>query len=91
MDDESGEPRYVHGVMLDITDYRETEEALRQSQVSYQRIFESIQDVYLEMDMDGRVRAVSPSVAALTGIEPEDLKGSLFRQYVSSRSRLRDC
>jgi len=79
MDDENGEPRYVYGVMLDVTNYRETEEALRQSQIGYRRIFESIQDVYFELDLDGRVRAVSPSVAALTGFEPEELKNRPFQ------------
>ncbi|MGD9874264.1 MAG: PAS domain S-box protein [Kiritimatiellia bacterium] len=73
MENENGEPRYVHGVMLDITGYRETEEALRQSQLGYQRIFESIQDVYVETDSSGRVRAVSPSVSDLTGFDPSEL------------------
>lgn len=74
-EDENGEPRYVHGVMLDITEYRETEEALRRSRLRYQRIFESIQDVYLEMDANGTVRAVSPSVTELTGFDPAGLLG----------------
>ena len=41
---------------------KQTEEALKESEEKYRRIFESIQDVYYEVSIDGIILELSPSI-----------------------------
>lgn len=51
--------------------------ALRASEEKYRRIYESLQDVYVETDLDGTILEISPQVETLSGgqYRREDLLG----------------
>ena len=51
----------------DITELKQSQEALRQSELLYRTILENIQDVYYRADKDGNLVMVSPSAPALLG------------------------
>lgn len=68
-------PPMIVGVIVDITQQRASEDALRESEAHYRRIFETIQDVYFSMAWDGTLQIVSPSVRTVTGYAPEALLG----------------
>ena len=51
------------------------EDALRASEEKYRRIFESYQDVYFKLDIDGTIKEISPSVEKTGGYSPEELQG----------------
>ncbi len=56
--------------------------ALLRSKERYRTIFENIQDVYYESDMDGTLLEISPSVAHETHYTREELLGcSVYRLY----------
>ncbi len=56
--------------------------ALSQSKERYRSIFENIQDIYYESDMDGTLLEISPSVAHETHYTREELLGcSVYRLY----------
>ncbi|MBL0713786.1 MAG: PAS domain S-box protein, partial [Desulfosarcina sp.] len=56
--------------------------ALLKSKERYRSIFENIQDVYYESDMDGTLLEISPSVARETHYTVEELLGcSVYRLY----------
>jgi PAS domain S-box-containing protein len=61
-----------------------SEQSLRESEVKFRGIFDSIQDLYFRVDLDGRLTMLSPSVLSLTGFEPDELLGrpatSLFQE-----------
>ena len=61
--------------LRDVTDRRQAEEALRQSEIKYRRIFESLDDLYYQTDAQGIIRVVSPSSVRLAGWTPEELIG----------------
>ncbi len=62
--------------VLDITDRKRTEDALRESEGKFRDILENIQDAFIRSGRDGRIIMASPSAATLLGFEkPEDLIG----------------
>ncbi len=75
--DRNGNPVLVSGVIRDITETKETKEKLKESEKKYRNLFEHIQDVFYEVDMNGVLLEVSPSVKELSGghVLREDLIG----------------
>jgi len=70
-----GEITAFEGTLRDITNRKQSEEALRTSEQRFRRIFESFQDTYYEADMDGKITILSPSVETHYGYKPEELIG----------------
>jgi len=48
-------------------------EALRKSEEKYRNLFENVQDVFYQTDIDGFIRDISPSVSVFTDFSPEEL------------------
>ena len=54
---------------------RKTEESLRQSEEKYRTIFENVQDVFYQTELNGIIREISPSIKYFSEFEAEDLLG----------------
>jgi len=68
-----GKPAVI-GTLLDITDRRRAEEALRASEEKYRHIFENATEGIFQSTPDGRLLSVNPSLARMFGYaSPEDL------------------
>jgi len=61
---------------VDISVRKRAEEALRESENKYRKIFENIQDVFYVTDMNGTVMDISPSIEGYSGFRREELIGS---------------
>lgn len=72
---ELGGERCAVWELRDITDHKQAVAALRESEIKYRRIFESLEDVYYQTDHEGRIRIVSPSIKQAGGWSPEELIG----------------
>lgn len=59
----------------DITERKQSEDALKLSEEKYRKIFENVQDVFYQIDFKGIITEISPSVFRLAGYKPEDLIG----------------
>ncbi len=57
---------HIISITRDITELRQTEEALRINEEKYRSIFENVQDVYYETHMDGTIIEVSPSIELIS-------------------------
>ena len=53
----------------------ETEKSLQESELKYRKIFENIQDVFYQVDTEGRIIEISPSIVRYSGYTREELIG----------------
>ncbi|MGA2519112.1 MAG: PAS domain S-box protein [Thermodesulfobacteriota bacterium] len=65
----------------DITERKQAEEALRESEEKYRSILENIQDGYIEVDLAGNFTFVNGVVCRRLGYSREELIGMNNRQY----------
>ncbi|MCE1190179.1 MAG: PAS domain S-box protein [Ignavibacteria bacterium] len=66
--------------MIDITDLKTAEEALRKSELKYRRIFENVQDVFYQTDMNGIITDISPSIQRYSDYPADSLIGKPVHQ-----------
>jgi len=70
--DAEGRVLYYEGSLEDITEWKRTEEALRESEERFRALTEqALAGVYLIQD--GRFRYVNPALAKMVGYEPEEI------------------
>ena len=63
-------------LLQNITERKQAEEALRESEAKYRTIIENMQDLFYRTDLDGTITMISPSGVALTGYNsPEEMIG----------------
>ena len=74
----------VRGSALDITELKNSFIKSKENEQKFQKIFESIQDVYFQVNSAGVITLLSPSVKDLTGYEPEELIGKPMTSLFSS-------
>jgi two-component system NtrC family sensor kinase len=67
--------------MSDITERKQSEEALRQSEEKYRTILEEIGDGYFETDLTGSFTFVNDAQARLLGYSREEIIGTSFRAF----------
>ncbi|HEY3132199.1 MAG TPA: PAS domain S-box protein [Acidobacteriota bacterium] len=58
-----------------VIERKRAEEALRESEKKYRKIFENVQDIFYQTDMDGRIIEVSPSIERYSGFTRGELIG----------------
>jgi PAS domain S-box-containing protein len=74
--DESGGPPFYRGVLVDITEHKQAEEALRSSEARFQRLVESSIIGIMICDIHGKVMEANDALLNMLGYSREDL---LFR------------
>jgi PAS domain S-box-containing protein len=73
--DEKGNSIGTMGIIRDITERKQTEEALRESQKRFQALTETTNDFVWEMDTNGVYTYCSPQINELWGYKPEEMIG----------------
>ena len=68
------------GVELDITDRKQAELALRESEAKYRELYGAMQDGLVLADMEGRLAGCNPAFEALLGYSEAELRGKHFRE-----------
>lgn len=86
--DDDGEIYAGMGLVEDITERKEAQEALRKSEKKYRRIIEQMDDVYYRADMDGNLVMASPSGKDMLGYEIDNIVGDKTESlYVNEEDR----
>ena len=63
------------GSLLDVTESKRAEAALRESEKKFRKIFENVQDVFYQTDRTGKILEISPSIVRYSGYTREELIG----------------
>ncbi|HJT81680.1 MAG TPA: PAS domain S-box protein [Chthoniobacterales bacterium] len=67
--DESGQPRHLFGTVQDITEQKQSEEALRKAEQKYREIFENSIEGIFQTTPEGRYLSVNPTLARMYGYD----------------------
>ena len=73
------------GFVEDITERKRTDEALRQSEGKYRKIFENVQDVFYQTDNAGKIIEISPSIERYAGYGRQELIGKPVEEVYHNR------
>jgi PAS domain S-box-containing protein len=88
-----GNERYLGNAasILDITERKQAELALKESEAKYRRIFESVEDGYILAGMGGEILSVNPATARMLKYEnTEELIGKNLARDIYADPRQRD-
>jgi PAS domain S-box-containing protein len=83
------EKRTVNNIVLtydDITERKQAEGALRESEEKYRTILEDIEDGYFEVDIAGNLTFFNGSVCEIFGYSKDELIGMNYRQYTDEEN-----
>lgn len=78
--DEQG-PAILRGIMVDITERKQAEAALRESEARFRSLFEEVPIAYQSLDIEGRYLDVNKGLCALLGYSPDELLGKPFDDF----------
>ncbi|MCJ7631499.1 PAS domain S-box protein, partial [Candidatus Bathyarchaeota archaeon] len=74
----------------DITERKRAEEALRESENKYRKIFENVQDIFYQADNEGKIIDISPSIERYSGYPRGELVGKPVAEvYFNPEDRIR--
>jgi PAS domain S-box-containing protein len=73
---------YLVGAFHDVTERRQAEERIRESEARYRSIFEHANDIIFLLDGDGAFTSLSPSFERITGWKAEEWVGKPFAPIV---------
>ncbi|MCX5839080.1 MAG: PAS domain S-box protein [Deltaproteobacteria bacterium] len=85
--DKSGAITAVLGISHDITERKEAEKALRDSESKYQFLAESMADVVFTLDINLVTTYVSPSMEKMLGFTPEERMAQKVDQQLTPKSQ----
>jgi PAS domain S-box-containing protein len=80
--DAMGRPSLVQGVMLDVTEAKRADEALRRSEQRYRDLVEHAQDIVFTLGPDATITSLNPAFETITGWSREEWVGRSFPPLV---------
>ena len=87
--DNEGKILYFEGLVQDITERKQVEHALQESEKKYRNLVENVSDVIYEIDSQGAVIYISPVIKDIMGYDQADIVGKSFIEFVYKDDRNR--
>ena len=86
MHDSTGQAIGFYGIGRDVTERKQAEAALRESEERYRTILHSIEEFYYEVDLAGNLTFFNDAMAKFSGYSKEELMGMNNRKYMSEET-----
>jgi len=80
-------PLYLANVSRDITEYKQAVEALRASEELYARLVDTIPDVIIRTDLNGKILFVNDQTLKISGYSLEEIEGQDLLFFVAPEDR----
>ncbi|MBV9386937.1 MAG: EAL domain-containing protein [Chroococcidiopsidaceae cyanobacterium CP_BM_ER_R8_30] len=87
--DEAGKPLRVIGVDEDITDRKQAEAALQESEAKFRLLIQNSSDIISIVNLGGTILYVSPSVTRILGYNPEEMLGKNVFEFIHAEDSLK--
>ncbi|MBW1779692.1 MAG: PAS domain S-box protein [Deltaproteobacteria bacterium] len=81
-----GKVSHFDSILLNITEQKLAEEALRESEERYRTILESIEEAYFEVDLAGNFTFFNDSLCDLLSYPRDELEGMNNRDFIATES-----
>ncbi|MGC8956935.1 MAG: PAS domain S-box protein [Candidatus Kapaibacteriota bacterium] len=75
---------FFDGVIIDVTDKYLIQKELEKSEKKLRQLFESVNEVLFQLDEDGKIELVSPSVEEILGFSPKRLLETNFANLLEN-------
>jgi PAS domain S-box-containing protein len=75
-------PVGLRGIVIDISERKEVEDALRESEEKYRTLVEVNQDIIFSLNNQGMVLYVSPQTSEQLGFSPDEMQGRHFSEFI---------
>lgn len=85
--DSDGQPMKMAGTVLDVTERKQVETALRESEARVRSIFEQAVEGIVVIDETGRIENVNPALLTLLGYDEQELLGQNITRLMPSPHR----
>jgi diguanylate cyclase (GGDEF)-like protein/PAS domain S-box-containing protein len=76
-----GDAGGLRSIVIDVSDIKRTQVALRESEEKYRTILENMEDAYFEVDLTGNITFFNDIGCKMTGYSREELLGSNYSRY----------
>jgi PAS domain S-box-containing protein len=86
MHDSKGQAIGFYGIGRDVTERKQAEAALRESEERYRTILHSIEEFYYEVDLAGNLTFFNDAMVKFSGYSKEELMGMNNRTYMSEET-----
>lgn len=86
--DHEGNPLRIEGSCIDITKRWKAEEAMSASEAKYRRLYESMRDGFVMVDMKGAIIEYNKVFADMIGYEENEVRGLTFRDITPEKWRV---
>jgi PAS domain S-box-containing protein len=81
---------WMHGLLLDVTDLKQAEQAVADNELKYRMLVETAEDLIWALDRDNRFTFVNDAVRRTHGYEPEEMIGRRFTDFQRHEVAARD-
>ena len=85
---ETDDTKYAISIARDITERKQAEEALRESEENYRKLVELAQEGIWVIDKESKTNFVNPNMAKMLGYTPDEMQGMHIFEFMDEQGKI---